>query len=426
MDLFRNIISEPAFAAGVTELVYDSTLFWEGMTDLHTHTAVLARFDRQCDDAESDDDDDPDDEDYVDEDYVNKTSQDEVDKTLEGAQDYHRAAELSHQRYTELFAQQKEILDNGFDFQLLCQGLRKLPGLKSVSILDAPEMHNDFVKPCSTITDWYNEWCLAIWESDSMFPPTAWVGWCHMLDKYLVSESNAVQEMIANQPWDWRGVANCLKAIALHSSSLVHLHIGTETPLYILNDASISSSLRTIARKLKCLHWKSTVEIEGPDSSKLTADSKAVSALSRVLDEAQQLTKLSTSIRLYEQEATRIFRSTLWPHLSTLELGNMALTLTALRGVCEQHKDTLLSLTLENIRLKPVDGGRTWQGVGRILGNILKLRSLTLASLCVRDYLSLEDMLTVGYLLMRTRSHRKLDIDGSQDPGNCWVVMKYK
>jgi len=426
MDLFRIIISEPAFAAGVTELVYDTKLFWEGLTDLHTHTVVHERFDRQCEDVESDEGDDTDDEDYVDEDYVDESSQIEVEEILEEAQEHHYAAKLSHQQYTELFARQKEILDNGLDFELLCQGLKKLPGLKTVSILDTPERQFDFIKPCGTFTDWYNEWSSAIWESAFLFPPTSWIGWCHMLDEYLGAENDTVQEMVANQPWDWRGVANCLRAISLHSPDLVHLHFGTETPLYILNDASICSSLGVIARNLRCLHWKSISMTDGPAGLDLTASSNAVSAMSKILHKAQQLRKLSTSIRLYQSVWQRTFGNTSWPYLSTLELGNMALNLAALKGICQQHEDTLLSLTLENIRLERTEGGKTWKGVGRVLGDILRLRSLTLASLCTRDYLGISDMLRVGYLLMRSRSHQKLDIDDSRDPGNCWVVMKYK
>lgn len=33
MEVFANITSEPAFAAGVTELVYDGRIFWEYWTD---------------------------------------------------------------------------------------------------------------------------------------------------------------------------------------------------------------------------------------------------------------------------------------------------------------------------------------------------------------------------------------------------------
>ena len=294
MEVFNHIVSEPAFAAGVTELVYDARLFWRYFTEKEAYCKACDRaIDSIVDDMKLYD--------------AYETSLDcEVEAEgfrLEGLSLHDTPLSIKKtlaegcDRYIELFTQQKEILDSGTDFDVLCQGLRRLPNLRTVCIQDNISGAGNYINVHEPTPLWYFHWSATFWENTLSL-----TRWSLCLERARDAAEAAqneddtfLEDVLADHPWDWCGVANCLEAVSLHRPRIIHLHFGTQMspfPLYTFGKAKVSTSLERIARNLRCLKLDSSLVLDGADEMPLTADSEPVSAFGKILKQAQHLATL--------------------------------------------------------------------------------------------------------------------------------------
>ena len=286
----------------------------------------------------------------------------------------------SHDEYIERFRHQKETLDSGLDFEVLSQGLKKLPKLKMVSILAGFCTSMNLTEVHEPMPYWYELWSARIWGD--ILPPISWELCSQMVGKIEEREAgNTVDNPLNGYIGDLRGIANCVKAVALHSPGITHLHYGSQyscIPLTTLKDTTIATSLETIARTLDCLKLDISGGRAESRESFHGADVEAVSALGRILQQAQDLTFFSASSAAAYHVWQQTFGKQVWPHLSLLELGNLPAKMETFKDLCQQHRHTLRELRLSHIGL---DASETWNDVGKALEGVLKLRKLSLCGL---------------------------------------------
>lgn len=163
MDVFNYITSDPAFASGVTELVYDARLFWRCLLDWDVHRDIYRRNWTALDERDYDKDTDT---------FVKLVGFFGQIRLEDGPGAYDAQAKKSWERYKLLFAQQEAILNNGHDFSSLHCGLQKLPKLKTVSILQAfPRLENR-ARFDRNLSPWYERTSPSPWRDT--LEPTSW------------------------------------------------------------------------------------------------------------------------------------------------------------------------------------------------------------------------------------------------------------
>lgn len=232
-------------------------------------------------------------------------------------------------------------------------------------------------------------------------------------------------------PWDWRGIANCLRAVSLCCPLLTHLYVGTQSskiPLYLLDNPEFTASLGKIVKTLQCFQFQTSLEISAQDEN-LGADAAAgaVFKFEDILGEAQQLKTLSLSVSEEMGPSTlqRTFKHTQWPCLTTLDLGYTDSDLVTLTSVCYRHKDTLMHLKLRNVSLTHPDKTETWQDVATDLGGFLKLQSVTLCSLWSHEnhnYMDGVGLSWVAYNMLRWAPRGLLELE--EETG--MVVLRHR
>jgi hypothetical protein len=431
MEVFTNITCEPAFAAGVTELIYDGRMFWRYWTDPDVYYDAYVKAIESVNWEESDEEYDPSVYTFV------KDFGRTLDPQME-SESYKDRAAAGCGRYTELLTQLREILDTGLDMDVLCHGLQQLLNLTTVSIVHDFDGQGDFIDLHAPLPLWYGQWSAAIWKNT--LPPISW-SLCDEMAREAEEgeeENESLMDVLTNYPWDWRGVVELTKAISSYSPKITHLHYGSQLskiPLYTLNDASVAMSLKLTAGSLKCFKFDSTTSVDGAHQKSLTSDSEAFGVLGEVLEHAQHLTTLSTSMHTWLPAWQRTFGQVLWPKLSTLELGDRPLDLNALKGICQRHQNTLVDLRLRIIHLDFENGIDSWEDVGAELGSFLKLRGLEIRGLAAgayrrnggREASSSLGARTerVGYQIMRWVPKSLIEVQRIDD-NSAWVNMRLK
>lgn len=378
MDLFENITSNPAFAAGVTTLVYDARLFWEYYTvEMSYFIAYSAEVKPLMED-----------EDFV-------TSMGDFDSQPEElsldlvSPEYRTGFAASFARYKDFYTEQSEILNTGTDFDLLCQGLKRLPDLLAVTIDDKcgdgdfNELHGSSNFPVRDI-----------WRG--MVQPNSWhVG--EELNEQAMADldeegDRSIDYPTADSQWDWRNITNCLRAVSLHCPQLQHLHFGAQTskiPILLLIFPPVFTSLENVASGLRCL--KFDAQLSTNNEELFEEHAQAVTEFGKMLSLTQNLSSLSSSIRLDPPVWRKTFGNVVWPSLKNLELGDMELTCEILKLMCHRHNNTLQHLKLRNLKLQQPDSVdtetfETWNGVGKELGDVVNLRSVNLSSLFALEF----------------------------------------
>jgi len=412
MEVFMSITSEPAFASSVQELVYDGRLFWQYLTDPDAHGDMYRHAVRPTNEKEYDEETDT---------YVQLAELfGKVVRLEEGPDAYEERATKSCERYEELFEEQEEILDEGLDFDFLCDGLQKLPNLNTVTIIQAYPGQKDIVRFQEKLSPWYERPSLTVWQET--LAPTSW--------SVLAGEATEAPDfsiswdIIEENPWDWRGVVNVLKAIALHCPKVINFHYGTHAapmPMHILSQKPVFSSMRDIAKNLTCIKLMTSTLVDDDPDERLEPGSEAYSAFKAILDQAQQLRTLSSNMVSRPRASRSNFSTATWPRLSVLQLGFMHVDLQTLKGLCHRHEDTLRDLKLIFVALDDMYKGDTWSIAGKELGSFLRLRSLTLRGLST--YLFADNSSTeeeVGYDIMRWVPRRLLEVKVLED---IWVEM---
>ena len=384
MDRFLKITSRPALAISVTELVYDARMFWECFTKRDAHSVM---FNQQIFPH------------IVKGGYYGVF---ECDDEVYG--DSSKTQMYSHEsfdRYVRFFDQQKKILDEGKDYHILCQGLSRLPNLKVVTISDVSETEDcgSYREP---VHRWYCQWSRGLWRG--VLNPSSWEQCVELVEDAWHCSDN--QLSLSDYPWDWRGVTNCLNAIALHGPRVNQLHVATQSSTpgpYMLMDMGVSESLDIIAERLQFLKLDCGFERFGGSWGPYRADSQMVPALKRILKKASNLRTFSSSLLIHHPKWVEVFGQTIWPHLSVLELGDLSLGAKTLKALSEHHRRTLSDLRLRNVSLVSERGLETWEDVGNCLGHFLKLRNLSLDGLYepVEDRIDYTNHLLVGDILFK-------------------------
>ena len=442
MEIFKRITSEPAFAVGVTELVYDARLFWRFLAGKRAHRQIIAiaRGEASKDKPES----------VQESQSASEISSEAIctgmiSSIYDCSSFTTRAAkERSYNRYAELFEQQNDILDSGTDFLALCHGLNHLLNLKTVTIQSYFDSESDWVCLHDPLPPWYLTWSSNFCRHT--LSPASYND-CVMarrefleLDYYNVANHNAV----IDHPWDWRGVKNCLKALTMRRSSITHLHYGyqgSKLPIQILADSGVSKSLENIAPELHCLNLDANTAGGDTDGDSgfefIDGYSEAIAVLAKTLKEARQLTTLSSSLSLYyHKNLYQTFGELASSKLTGLHLRHMEIDLAFLKSICQRHQRTLKVLKLRNMLLLRQDGfgennSCTWDDVGRVLSPILQLSDLYLAAICEefsRDeptpFLTEDRIQALGYQLMSSVPRDLLKMcQGSDESSDFSVKM---
>ena len=336
-------------------------------------------------------------------------------------------------KYIERFKHQKETLDSGLSFGVLCQGLKKLPNLRMVSILEGFCTPMNLTEIHEPIPYWYELWSARVWGD--ILPQMSWDLCSQMVGKIEEGEAeNTVDNPLNGCIGDLRGIANCVKAVALHSPGITHLQYGfqfSHIPFTTLNDTTIGTSLKTIARNLDCLKLDISANRDENRESFVGADVESVSALGGILQQAQDLTSFSASSSAAYHVWQQTFGKQVWPYLSLLELGDLPAKVETFMNLCQQHKHTLHEMRLRHIGLDAGDELETWNDVGKALEGLLKLRKLSLCGLysltSMNDPGSLsvqEWTLAFGYQVM---TWIPKDILGMKfdDKDDEWLLMRH-
>lgn len=413
MELFTRITSEPAFAVGVTELVYDARLFWRFLAGKRAHRQTIAMMRKKVwNEPEPD---------ISAEELSGQVpyNDDQLSKIYDCSSFINLAAkERSYNRYLELFEQQSDILDSGTDFTALCHGLQNLPNLKIVSIRDKFGPGSDYIDLHDPLPRWYLTWSSSFFR-DTLGPAGFDHGRSTRFDlKEHGYDNVANHKAFFDHPWDWRGVKNCLKALTMRRSSITHLHYGCQNsklPINVLADPGVSKGLESITQDLQCLKFDSGTLGDESEFEPFGGASEAKAVHSRMLKGAQQLTTLSESLMESQNERYGpAFHEATWPKLRVLDIGNRRMNLWFLKVMCQQHQRTLKELKLRNVYLVRQDGFEnnacTWDDVARELSPILQLSDLSLGRIReqreqnnsneVKDYILMNRMKAVGDQLM--------------------------
>lgn len=220
-------------------------------------------------------------------------------------------------------------------------------------------------------------------------------------------------------PWDWRGVVNVLKVVALHEPIILNFFYGilsAPMPLFAIAKSSASSSLQVIVSNLKCLKLTGCTSVDGETNERPELHSEVDLLRQGLLNQAQQMTELSLS-RVSGSFMAYLGAAT-WSHLTMLELGHLEIDWITLKGLCQRHRGTLQDLRLLVVWLDPSDNADTWQVAGRELGSILNLRSLTLRWLGSAN----DNELEIGLEIMRRIPRNMLEV---KLLGKEWVEMRH-
>lgn len=190
IEVFNSITSEPAFAIGVQELVYDGRLFWQYLTDPDAHGDMYRHAARPRPKKEYDEETDT---------YIQLAELfGKVVRLEEGPDAYEKKVVESLERYQELFNEQEEILDEGLDFEFLCDGLQKLPNLNTLTIIQAYPGQKDIIRFQEKLSPWYERPSLSVWQ-DTLAPTS----WSVLAGEATENPDFSISwDIIEDNPWD--------------------------------------------------------------------------------------------------------------------------------------------------------------------------------------------------------------------------------
>ena len=353
MKEFTEITNKPAFAANVTEVVYDARMFW-------SHAATRPAYDKaffrgfpsryeenEMSDEESDDSD--------------------FDDWCQQAGDpsSHQQLAASHQRYASLLEEQSSIIASGQDLVALCAGMKQLPNVEWISILDDFE-HTDYSP--------------FLWDSDE------WHWYYHRSNKSMEGVAKPARWLAAQYTrnasrdphWDLKGVENLFQAVRLYAPKIKKLVVGSQMSnlsTEILSRPAPIGAMRKIAPQLTMIKLD-CYPPRGDSSLQWIED------FARILRQATKLEELYITLGRPLINAQTIFQDRKWPHLKILDLGDGEVDLDILKAISHSHADVLRELRLRNNFLV---GPTNWEEAAAELGKILKLDLIALSSMCDED-----------------------------------------
>ncbi|CAD6585145.1 MAG: hypothetical protein ASARMPREDX12_001915 [Alectoria sarmentosa] len=367
IDTFLNISANPTFARTVTELVYDGRLF---LPELTAYKPFKEAFDAIIRDEDGEDDGNIAGADQAG-DRTQSTNNIGRDTTTpsrsmkplwktEGDERYHEFLANSLVRYTRLVDQQQSILEDQKDYEALCTGLKNLPNISTVIVLD------EFLQCCDWTPlrfdnhSWYHQ---RSWRETAVLAPSQWP-----------RDINAGDEF-TRKKWDIRGIQNLIRAVSVHCQKLKEIHLASESskaPMTIFEmDEDVYNEACAMAQRLTSLIMNLYVSRSDSDDEW----QEQYDCLDGFLSEAKDLRCLAMRGRI----DIYFFKYKNWPHLETLMWGDLDLDAAGLEAITQTHKGTLRELTLRNVYMNGTEG---WADAAKKMGKYLKLHRISVLGVC--------------------------------------------
>ena len=383
MDVFNQIAANPAFSRYITELIYDGRLFQQQFLEPEMYyrahnlyvrakgeereRALLA----DCERAEKEIR-----RDMRDIKRTGSAPSEREQAALKALRQrtYHGRVFKSMKQYVQFYIQQENILDTGRDKNMLLAGMKQMPNIYKLSIID------HFAKadhPSGVEHSWYKK------RSRKGFGCSlAPMGWPARYRNGFRMESDDEFRQ-SHQPWDCRGIVNILKAAATHNSKIDKLEFGLRTAtaptriLHVLFNDQIS--ICNMARGLRYMVLHLSPAWFGADFNHYLS-SDEVSCLQSMLQQSKELISLDFDVPLLDDVWKDVFSGLYFPRLITLQLGRLSCwTPTPLIGMLERHKASLRELSICGAKLNAEEG--SWEDVAQRLGHSLNLRYVLLSGL---------------------------------------------
>ena len=245
ISIFKEITGKPTLAANITELVYDARLFWAYIPEpmvyanaFNKHWSELAALSDDGDkwsdvasDVDSSGNVDGSGWDEFDDDYpIRPPSRTDVQFAIQ----FLRNSRLQYMAFLE---EQTTILTSGQDMVALCTGLKRLPNLTKVSILDKFQHPLDY-QPFVWDQHEYEKYYLWYHESfEYAVAPSTWheAEMARLQDprphakaRYQGRNNEIDPTPIKDFPWDFRGLHTLFMAIAEYVPRLAELYVGCQ------------------------------------------------------------------------------------------------------------------------------------------------------------------------------------------------------
>ena len=269
----------------------------------------------------------------------------------------------SASRYSNLLREQSAILDEGKDLEILRIGLKKMPHLTRISVLDLFSSHIDYSPFLWDAFEliWYQK--LSFKLCDGIALPLRW----------SKADRRGHDRLIG---WDFRGVENLLAATKEHAPRVHQLHIGCQCSRLSTAICSMTGSAEALGAIVpKLTSFKLDCRLPQIISDSEVSDH--ANSITNTLKAAKNLQTLMISLDQHI-DWSDTFSTATWPHLKVLDLGDGALSFEVLRAVAKKHSSSLRELRLRNIHLS---GDSTWEEVAAELGRCLQLHFITLLSM---------------------------------------------
>ena len=342
IDIFNSITENTTFAANFTELVYDARLFCHRvLEDPQYRSYYQGGFPQSPDEGKEFKFISRMDEEYLWSAGVSRYRWEKANlPVIEGK------LRKSREQYASCLRRQTSILGTGQDFDTLCMGMKRLPNLQKISILDSFEDAVDISPFNSTQHQWYREWSTAQFTG--------------------IVEPSKLTDLRQKRFWDFRGIQNLCKAVSLYAPKVQNLILGCElgnmsTARY--SKPNVRGMMKNIVPRLR----KFKVDCE--TSYYETVDEQWSKDIASLLYEGQQLNEMTIFL---DRSMTLKGK---WPQLRVLEFGWGHLDLPILKAFSQFHADVLRELTLDGVELR---GKHSWEEVAEEIDQYWKLNLLSL------------------------------------------------
>ena len=317
LEAFRDITANPVIAGNIRELVYDARMFWQGMLEGAMY---------------------------------NPASISDQDMNSAGT---------SCRRYASLLQEQTSILAAKEDLEVLCRGLRSLPKLERVMILDSfkePLFHHPFLQ---NGYDWYHRKSAAAFNG--IVSPSRWT------DAYDMARDLRLTKF----PWNFEGIWNLLEALFLHGPRLEELHFGcdmSKLSFQIYGSPKVLDDVVALASRLTVFRF-SCRAVRGHDTEGIMHTTQAI------CKQAERLEELYLNLETNVDVSQSIFKKMSFPRLKILYLAGGFMDLETFELLASNHGNTLRELAMRSVTLR----ARPWTyAVLRSIGD-LKLGLISLA-----------------------------------------------
>lgn len=342
IETFINISSNPVFARNVTELVYDGRLFLPEFKKWKSYEEAFAAFTV---------------EEYPEE-WDSVAAADECywphfatfKRRSTGAEYHHKSFDDFLICYTQLLGQQHRMFGRKDDYKALCAGLKNLPNITTVIVLDRFCEFRDWVPLRTDDHSWYHRRSQR--EVAVPVPPSSWDPEEPRLKK-----------------WDARGIQSLIRAVAQHGSHVVQLHLASEfssVPMSTFRmDQDVCDDACKLVRRLTLLK----LCLGSSAGCSKVERSEQRSRLDLILSETKNLHCLAMS----GYSNIKPLKNKFWPHLEILNLGDIHLRADDLKAITQAHKDTLREVSFLNTHIR---GDEAWADVAKDIGKYLRLRKI--------------------------------------------------